>query len=153
MSQSILPLYCKCRFLSMQNYCGSCGTKTPENARYCGVCGAKFQTQISITKETKNKLTNAVINKDLHNQKHSAWEYLGQAVLFVLILVLVYYGREASLLFAIPWAINVFIMLRHDSRRNKLKYYVLERPCIKKEFVEGDDCPDRWLLWFANMTG
>jgi len=137
----------------MGKFCGSCGTIMEEDEKFCALCGTKYESNvITVPEKPKKKLTNAVINKELHNQKHSVWEYLGQCLLLGLMFVVVALGRPAIMIFSIPWAIGIIRMIRQDIRRSKLKYYVLERPCIEKKFVEGDDNPDEWLLWFENMT-
>lgn len=137
----------------MKKYCGNCGTEMAQDEKFCAICGTKFESNVITTTDIpKKKLTNAVIDKELHNQKHTAWEYLFEALIFVLILVVVYFGREMMLIFVIPWGISLYKMIQHDNRRSRLKYYVLDRPCKEKKFVENDDSPDEYLLWFENMT-
>lgn len=137
----------------MSKYCGNCGSEMAQDEKFCAICGTKFESNVIATIDTpKKKLTNAVIDKELHNQKHTTWEYIGEFLLLGLMFVVVYLGRPGILLLSIPWAIGLYRMIKHDIRRNKLKYYVLDRPCIEKKFVEGDESPDEWLLWFQNMT-
>ncbi|MBR4282855.1 MAG: hypothetical protein IKT35_03985 [Clostridia bacterium] len=126
----------------------------PKEANFCGACGTKFILRIfTQPNDPKKHLTNAVINKDIHNQKHSFWEYLGEAFLFGLMFVVVALGRPLILILGIPLLISLILMIRDDIRRSKLKYYVIERKCLEKKFVEGDDSPDAWRLWFQNKKG
>lgn len=137
----------------MSKYCSNCGTQMAQNEKFCAICGTKYESNVIVrVEQPKNKLTNAVINKALHNQRHSVWEYLGELLWFGLMLVLLALGRPLIMIFSIPWAINIVIMIKDDIRRSKLRYYVLERPCIEKKFVEDDDKPDEWQLWFENMN-
>ena len=122
--------------------------------KFCAICGTPFMPpQPMPIDPNKKRLTKAIIDKELHNQKHSFWEYLGQAALVGLMILIVNLGRPAILLCAIPLALNVINMIRHDIKRSALKYYILERPCIEKKFVEGDESPDDWQLWFNNRNG
>lgn len=138
----------------MNKYCGNCGAKMAQDEKFCAICGTKFESNVIVPSDKpKNRLTNAVINKELHNQKHSIWEYLGQLALLGLMFLVLALGRPGIMLCSIPWTINVVRMIRDDIRRSKLEYYVLDRPCIEKKFVQGDDNPDEWQLWFENMNG
>ena len=135
----------------MRKYCGKCGTQMPKDAKFCGVCGNRFHTNtVAQPNRSKTRLTNAIIDKDIHNQKHSVWEYLGQVLLLGLIVVVFMLGRPLIVVFCIPLALNIIRMIRDDIRRSKLKYYVLERPCLEKRFVESEDNPDVWQFWFEN---
>ena len=137
----------------MNKYCGNCGAEMAQNEKFCAICGNKCESvDIAPTDTTKKKLTNAVINKELHNQKHTAWEYLFEALLFVLIFVVVYFGRDMMLIFVIPWGISLYRMIQHDIKRDELKYYVMDCPCVEKKFVENDESPDEYLLWFENRA-
>lgn len=137
----------------MQKNCYNCGSQMPRNAKFCGVCGAEFNINIiAQPHNSKTRLTNAIIDKDIHNQKHSVWEYLGQLLLLGLMFLVLALGRPGIMLLSIPWVINVIRMIRDDIRRSRLKYYVLERTCLEKKFVQGDDNPDTWQLWFENRN-
>ncbi|MBQ5885463.1 MAG: zinc ribbon domain-containing protein [Clostridia bacterium] len=137
----------------MQKYCGNCGAQMPKNVNFCGICGTRFNIQPAIqAHKTKTRLTNAVINKDIHNQKHTFWQYLGQLSLLGLMFLVCFLGNPLIMLCSIPWALTMIKMIRDDVRRSNLKYYVLERACMEKKVVQQDDGPDTLQLWFENAT-
>ena len=138
----------------MGKYCGKCGTQMEQTHKFCAACGTMFESNLITPENTgKNLLTNAVIQKDLHSQKHSVWEFLGQLLLLGLMFLVAYLGSPAIFICGIFWVLNVINMIRHNVKRSRKKYYVLERDCIKKEFVEKDEDPDVWKLWFVNRNG
>lgn len=138
----------------MQKYCCHCGAQVLPNFRFCTTCGVRVNTTPPVQSTcAKTTLTNAVINKDIHNQKHSVWAYLGQVLILGLMFLCLALGRPWLMILSVPWCINLIKMIRDDVKRSKLKYYVLERPCLEKKFVQGDDKPDMWQLWFANADG
>lgn len=137
----------------MEKYCQNCGTQMAEDEKFCAICGQKFECNLTAqTDIPKKKLTDAVIQADLQKQKHTAVDYIKQALLLGLMLLVLYLGRPAIMIFSIPWAINVYKMLRYDKKRSERRYWVVERLCEEKEFVEGDENPDQWRLWFSSMT-
>lgn len=140
----------------MKKFCGNCGAQMAPEERFCGACGTKFVSNVlrpPTPGALKKKLTNTVIDKDLKNQKNTVWAYLGQLLLLGLMILVAALGRPFILLCAIPWALTLIGMIRHDIRRKKLQYRVLERACEEKKFVEDDEAPDRWQLWFKNGDG
>ena len=133
-------------------YCTYCGTQRVDDAQFCQKCGAAFPAG-TLMGGDKKELNKYVIDKDLHNQKNTVGAYIGQALLFVLMIVVAVIGNPAILICGIFWVLNVIRMIRDDAKRSALKYYVLERTCIDKKHVTDDDGPDRWQLWFENRDG
>ncbi len=133
----------------MSKYCGNCGQQMAQDEKFCAICGTKFESNVIASKK---KLTNAVIEKDLTAQKHSAWSFVFQGGLFLAMFILSYW-RPGILLLSIPLVITVIRMIRDNTKRTTPKYYLLERKCIEKKIAENDDGPDYNQLWFENYNG
>lgn len=138
----------------MNQRCRCCGVEMPENKNFCTICGTKLGNNIrKETNPAKQKLTTAMIDQQLQTQKHSGMEYLFYILLLLIILVAFVFETFEALLAIIPWCITFFSMTRHDSKRNKLQYDILERACIEKTIADNEDSPDECLLWFESVTG
>lgn len=137
----------------MIKFCGNCGMRITQKGKYCGFCGKKLETDVVIpVDENRKQLTNDIINQDLHNQRHTVKDYLFEVFLLGLFILVVALGGYHILIMAPFWLLSLIRMIIHDVRRSQLQYYIIEKPCIGKKFVEHDDSPDEWQLWFENKS-
>ena len=136
----------------MNNSCTKCGAPREQAEKFCANCGTEFEKSVITTeKKPLKKLTNNVIDKDLNQKRHTIGEYVGQGLLFAATIGLA--AVAPAILLCLPFEIlNLIRMIRRNIRIKSLKYYVLERSCEKKEYVEPDEGSNYWQLWFGDLT-
>lgn len=111
---------------------------------------SKKKTEAVILPDGKKELTQTVIKNDFFQQKNSFLYYFLEVLWIGAIFAFSYFLSPACFLCLIP-AVLLFIKeIRKDIRRRKLKFYVIERPCIKKDIYESNEDPDSYRLWFLN---
>lgn len=161
----------------MYNYCGMCGAKREQADKFCFQCGAKLEeTEVEVipevieaevlitgeitTEDTETKegaeenlrerLTREIICKDIEAKKHRIWAFLGDFIMLTLCLVVGIWGGSGVILLSVFWVASIIGKIRENIRFGQKRFYILERPCSKKEY--RDDGND-YVLWFEERAG
>ena len=106
-----------------------------------------------ILPDGKKALNTEVINYDFLGQKTSVGTYVGYAFWIIVIILFSTYFNPACYLCLIGYPFIIYKEIKKDIKRRNFQYFVIERPCLEKEYVEPDEDPNYWQLLFKNREG
>ena len=159
----------------MVNFCGYCGAKREQDDKFCFCCGAKFEdtevvsdeiesegviveeieSESAETKENaednfRERLTQEIICKDIEGKKHKIGDFLVDIIMLILCVGVGIWGGSGVIFLSVFWVASIIGKMKENIRFGQKRYYILERPCRKKEYRDdGDD----YVLWFGDRTG